>query len=409
MHSLWILLAPAWWVAFEFHWPRVFTWAIAHTHTSVTPILQLAELGGTSIVSAVLILLATGIGVLLTRASHPSYIRVASISFAIVACVYGWGLIRIEQVERAIDRNATIHAGAIQVDPTFVDSVDRMRDLSRSIDSHIDLLLWPESSLGHYHYELTDFRDPIKVSEMSEAPNPAEDPVKGLSVPLLAGGKTYDEGGRDKGPYRNTAFLIDPDKSILGRYVKRTLIPFGEYVPGESLLPSLQYWAALNSSLICGTTDEPLVLRKGTRVGTLICYEDMICSNARRTVAAGAECLVVIINGSAFRDSDTLSQHLRLAQLRAVENRRAMLRCAATGITCKISPTGSVEESIPTGVDGTLVAELPLSRELTVYTQYGDWFAWLCTALTALTAFRLYRLRRHQSDNGESQPSQQGF
>jgi apolipoprotein N-acyltransferase len=389
-----LILGAAWWVTFEFHWPRVFTWAIAHTHTSVVPILQLAEFAGTSGVSAVLVLATIGLGALTSPNGIKRYSFVSLLALSIVVGNYFWGLQRIEQVREGLATQATIRVAAIQVDPTDVDSIERMRTLTRSLDAKVDVVLWPESSLGNYHYKLTDFRDPIRVSELSEAPNPAEDPALGLTVPLIAGGKTYDEGGRDVGPYRNTAFLIDPDKTILGRYVKRTLIPFGEYVPGESWFPSLQYWAALNSSLICGATDDPLVLRDGKKIGALICYEDMICSNARRTVAAGAECFAVIINGSAFRDADTLAQHLRLAQLRVVENRRSMIRCAATGITCKIAATGQVEQSIPSGIDGTLIAELPLSTELTFYTRYGDWFAWLCTFISIGLVFWLMRSRK---------------
>lgn len=70
--------------------------------------------------------------------------------------------------------------------------------------------------------------------------------------------------------------------------------------------------------------------------------------------------------------------------LRAVENRRGMVRCAATGVTCYIAPTGRIEKQLPTGVDGELVAAVPLMTQLTFYTRYGEWFAWLCIAISAL-------------------------
>jgi apolipoprotein N-acyltransferase len=389
----WIWLAPAWWVSLEFLWPRVFTWAIAHTHTSVTPILQLAELAGTSGVSAMIILAVVATALML----HPPggrrpYAAIAA-ALIVVVIAYGWGVIREKQID-ALEREATVlRVAAIQVDPSFVDSVERMRAQSLAVQSDVDLVLWPESSLGHYHETLSDFRDPIRTSELSEAPNPAEDPSAGFRVELLAGGKTYRDGGRDCGPYCNTAFLIDPTKLITGKYVKRTLMPVGEYLPGESLFPEAREWAALTSALVRGTSDQPLRLAGGQQVGTLICYEDMIAANSRRTVLAGAELLVAIINGSGFRDEDTLSQHQRLAMLRTVENRRGMVRCAATGVTCYISPTGRVKQTIPTGGDNALVASVPMLQGLTLYTRWGEWFAWSCVAVTSVTGLRLRRFR----------------
>jgi len=408
-----LVVAPAWWVTIEFLWPRVFTWSIAHTHTEVLPIMQVAEWAGTPGVSFAVIFAALAIAVFGLVISgrfteSRAACRVSAISAAVVALAYVWGQFRIDQIDAIAASASTVRVAAIQVDPTFVDSVEKLRARSMPLQNDVDLVLWPESAIGHYHEKLGDFTDPIRVSELSEAPCPAEDPTNGFKTCLLAGGKQYDEGGRGEGPYQNTAFLISPEKQILGRYVKRTLIPFGEYLPGESFAPAMRYWAALDTSITPGTTDEPLVLPSvkkisGAKVGTLICYEDMISENARRTVLAGAECLAVIINGSAFRDADTLELHLRLAQLRAIENRRAMVRCAATGVTCSISPSGRIEQRLPVNVEGELVAAMPRMTLVTLYTSSGNAFAWVCVAVTAVSqGYLIYvsikrrRLRRLQ-------------
>lgn len=379
-HFIW--LAPTWWVALEFSWPRVFTWAIAHTHTAVVPVLQLAEFMGTGGVSAVVILAAITIAKTIELGYEKKPVLNVVTSYLFLAAVLVWGTYRVNQIEARMMNASTVRVAAIQVDPTFVDAVDKMRAITLRRQEDVELVLWPESSLGHYHESLTDFRDPIKTSELSEAPNPAEDPTEGFKVELIAGGKTYPDGGRGCGPYCNTAFLIDPAKSIVAKYVKRTLMPVGEYLPGESLLPVARDWVALESKLVQGTNDAPLTISSGHKVGTLICYEDMIAANSRRTVLGGAEFLIAIINGSGFRDVDTLVQHLRLAQLRAIENRRSLLRCAATGITCHVVPTGKIQESLPSGVEAELIASIPLCSELTIYTRFGEWFAWLCVAVS---------------------------
>lgn len=379
-----IWLAPGWWVALEFCWPRIFTWSIAHTHTNVVPLMQLAEFAGTSGVSALIVLAAITLAKAFELFRRQAGFPQVALAICFLLLVFAWGIYREEQISHRLAKAEVLRVAAIQVDPSFLDSIEKMRSRSLRLQGEADLILWPESALGQYHESLASFRDPIRTSELSESPNPAEDPTDGFTVELLAGGKTYADGGRDCGPYCNTAFLINPEKSIVGRYVKRTLMPVGEYLPGESFLPSARQWAALESSLVRGTSDAPISTAEGRKVGTLICYEDMIASNARRTVFAGAELLVAIINGSGFRDEDTLAQHQRLAMLRAVENRRGMVRCAATGVTCYIAPTGRIEKQLPTGVDGELVAAVPLMTQLTFYTRYGEWFAWLCIAISAL-------------------------
>ncbi len=72
-----IWLSPFLWVAIEFFWPRVFPWALAHTHTEFLPILQLAEIGGTSLISAAIVLtVCTLVAIVPSQdAIHDSHLR----------------------------------------------------------------------------------------------------------------------------------------------------------------------------------------------------------------------------------------------------------------------------------------------------------------------------------------------
>ena len=123
----------------------------------------------------------------------------------------------------------------------------------------------------------------------------------------------------------------------------------------------------------------------------------MVADNASASVREGAECLIALVNGSAFVDPDTLLQHLHLAQLRTIENRRAMIRCAATGVTCLIHPDGRIVEQLPIGNDGLLTVEVPLEQGLTFYTRYGDWFSHFATAISiGLCIYACYvRMKLH--------------
>jgi apolipoprotein N-acyltransferase len=120
----------------------------------------------------------------------------------------------------------------------------------------------------------------------------------------------------------------------------------------------------------------------------MLCYEDMIPEAARSLVAESATVLVSLINGAAFTEPLTLAQHRLLAQLRAVENRRAFVRCAATGETCVISPTGRIIARLPVHVQESLVATVPLLKSRTLSSRTGTVFPAACAVGLVVLARR---------------------
>jgi apolipoprotein N-acyltransferase len=427
---VWFQVVPLW-VSLENIWPKIFPWSISHTYLEWGSILQVAEFAGTGGVAALImtlninLFLLTRIGDRSMRETRISPCKLIAVTCLTATCIT-WGCLRYHQVEAAATRGSGMRVGIVQSDPTLEGSIEKLRLLSDGIQSNVDLIVWPESSIGIYDSRLEDFRDENKTVEWSEAPNPAADPYPDIRTWLLAGGKTYDNGGRNCGPYRNVGFLIDSDKQIRGRTCKRTLMPMGEYAPGERWFPQLRRWAAIDMEIVRGSDDAPLSVKtkrstkesgsesrtrlarglpdlaptipmtqtSGTMplvevvsdrpVGVLICYEDMDHRVAASTVRLGAECLVAMINASAFTSTTTRSQHLKLAQLRAVENRRSFLRCGGTGVSCYISPSGRIIDALPMDSDGVLVADVALNQKLTFFTVHGPWFTQGCWLLTSL-------------------------
>lgn len=398
----WLWLIVPVWVTIESHWPRIFNWATAHAYIGFPPVLQLAEYAGTAGVTACVVLASVALARLWLDPKDRRVLVESTLVFLAITLVCGWGGYALKQSGHQIASAETLQVAAIQVDPTFVESLGQMQGFSDSVAHRADLVLWPESTLGTYHLSLEHFRDSERTMANSEMPNPAVEPYPTIHCDLLAGGKTYD-GERDLGPYKNTAFLIDKNSQIVGRYVKRSLMPIGEYVPGERWFPQLRDWAAISTKLVRGESDSPLTLSDGSKVGMLVCYEDMVAANASSSVREGAECLVALANGSAFKDPDTLRQHLKLAQLRTIENRRALIRCAATGVTCLVLPDGTIAESLPIGESGFLLASVPLIHELTFYTRHGEWFSTLAMLITL--ACMLMLLRRPSVAPGVSLPT----
>jgi apolipoprotein N-acyltransferase len=137
-----------------------------------------------------------------------------------------------------------------------------------------------------------------------------------------------------------------------------------------------------------------LSLGDKARLGVMLCYEDMVPSAAKSLVDNSANVLFSLINGSSFKATLTLLQHRLLAQLRAVENRRCLLRCAATGETCVVSALGTIQARLPLHVESVLVAEVPLLEARTVASRIGQTFPLLCGGLAIAIALESWRRHR---------------
>lgn len=313
-----------------------------------------------------------------------------------------FGVYRLWDLERdergSVDR---LRVGVIQVDPSFTDSIEKMRKRSDGLEGELDLMLWPESTLGTYVKGVESVEAMRADLDVSRPPFVDTTGVKGLKSWLLVGGRTVAEGAEEEGPFYQTAYLIDGEGKIADRYHKRHLIPIGEYVPGETWFRELHDWAQLTEFTISGTSPDPV--RMGVhRLGVLICYEDTVPSAARKTVVAGAEVLICLINASAFEHPLALVQHRRLAQLRSVENRRTMIRCAGTGETCVLSPTGRMVSRLPVIEEGSLEIQVPLRSGWTLYQWVGHWLQAGSLGVT-LFGMMMGLFRRRKGADGETQ------
>jgi apolipoprotein N-acyltransferase len=115
-------------------------------------------------------------------------------------------------------------------------------------------------------------------------------------------------------------------------------------------------------------------------MGVFICYESVFPDFVRGFARDGAEFFVNISNDGYFGESKAREQHLSLVRMRAVENRRWIVRATNNGITAVVDPHGSVTETLPEYQDLSQVVRYGRSNELTPYSRHGDWFAWGCLA-----------------------------
>jgi apolipoprotein N-acyltransferase len=119
----------------------------------------------------------------------------------------------------------------------------------------------------------------------------------------------------------------------------------------------------------------------GHRYGVFICYEAVFADEVRQFAQLGAEVLVNISDDGWYGDTSAPWQHLNMARMRAIENRRWILRDTNNGVTAAIDPYGRVRQSIPRHVMDALPAEYGFRDDITFYTAHGDVFAWLCAIL----------------------------
>lgn len=196
---------------------------------------------------------------------------------------------------------------------------------------------------------------------------------------LLVGSPDAEPSGAVDGGarYRNSAFLISPQRQLLARYDKMHMVPFGEYVPLKSILFFVNK-LAYGIGDFEGGQDYTVFDIPGGRFSATICYEVIFPDQVRRYVKEGAEFLVNITNDAWFGPSAAPTQHLAMAVLRAVENRRYLVRAANTGISAIVDPNGRIVHASDLFVPAVITERIHIERAQTFYTRYGDLFAWIC-------------------------------
>jgi apolipoprotein N-acyltransferase len=254
--------------------------------------------------------------------------------------------------------------------------LDDVESLSLAPSAHRpDLLVWPEAPAP---FSFQDARFAKRASSLAIR----------FGHPYIAGviewKKHEDASGRPGFFAYNSALLFDAQGQRDFSYDKVHLVPFGEYEPFP-----------LIHRVVTSVSDEVGGFQKGSSytVGHLaggysfsvfICYEAIYAGEVRRFAANGAELLVNISNDGWFGRSAAPEQHLRMARVRAVENRRWLVRTTNNGFTVSVDPYGRIFSPLPPDVRAAADLPYDFRTDQTIYTRYGDWFAWLCVVVSII-------------------------
>jgi apolipoprotein N-acyltransferase len=315
-----------------------------------------------------------------------------ALGLAVLVVLAGYGAIRLAQVReemaRAESKTVSVVQGSIEQSLKWnpdqrIFTMLTYRDLTQKAAANKPwLVVWPETAMPFF------FQNDQTATEWLEAM------VRETGSALLFGGPAFEEVGQET-HYFNRAYLLDGRGKVLDHYDKVHLVPFGEYVPLQKYLTFVKKLTQAAGDYVAGPGARVLTL-DGTGLGVLICYESIFPELARRQVQAGSDYLVVITNDAWFGRSSAPYQHFSMAVLRAVENRRAVIRAANTGISGLILPSGETVETLGLFERQQLTGSLPSLEIRTIYTAWGDLTSIICFVVMVLfLAAPFMRRKRH--------------
>jgi apolipoprotein N-acyltransferase len=245
-----------------------------------------------------------------------------------------------------------------------------------------DVIIWPESPAPFLD------KDPRLLT-------PLRDLAVYMHAPVIAGTTSLDAHG-DRFDMYNSALFVRPDGTVAGRYDKIHLVPWGEYIPYKNFFSFAKNLTQQAGDMTHGWR-RVIFSSGGHRFGVFICYEEIFGDEIRLFAKQGAQVLVNISNDGWYGDTCAPWQTLNMSRMRAIENRRWLLRDTNTGITTIIDPYGRLTASIQRHALTSLAARYGYRSDQTFYTMHGDLFAYLCGIITLgiIAATVWVSLRRH--------------
>ncbi len=225
-----------------------------------------------------------------------------------------------------------------------------------------ELVLWPESAIDFYLREASAVRDALL------------DASAGLGADLVLGAPHY-RAARPTPRYHASVFVLR-DGAVGDRYDKVHLVPFAESAP---LGPR---FAGARAHFSAGATPRLLETRFA-RLGAFVCGEAMFPDVARTHARNGASLLINPSNDGWYGHPAAARHLVQAAALRAVENRRSVVRAASGGPSVSIDPRGRIEPLGHTQTPVSAVATVRLSTVATPYQYTGELAAWIALVLAA--------------------------
>jgi apolipoprotein N-acyltransferase len=404
----WPVAVAGWWVAAEAlrdRWPYAFPWGRLAMSQAGAPTAPWTAIGGAPLLSFLLALAGTTLAwLLLTRGTAR---RVApALAFAGAAgLALAGGLLPVDNVPPG---TPTATVAAIQGGAPHARNVPDLLRATTVTANHAraterlaaevragtrpapDLVIWPENST-----DLDPRLYPPVYATIASA-------VNAIGRPVLVGEVLQN-------PQRNVGQLWTPGRGPGPMYVKRQLVPFGEYIPFRGLLSHITSLVALQPHDFTAGSRAVVFHIGRMRLGDVICYEIGFDPLVRSEVTAGANLLTMQTNDASFevdgQRGESLQQ-LAMARIRAVESDRAVVVASTTGVSAVIAPDGTLLAHTGTWRQAVLDERVPLVSTVTLADRVGQWPEYVITGLTvaAFAWAAAMALRRRQSNTPAAGP-----
>ena len=393
-----LAIVPFAWVTTELGRQYVwdgFPWTLlGYSQVTVLPVAQIASIVGVYGLSWVLALSAAALAAAVLERGRWRWIAPVTTVVLVVSLAL-WGSLRLRSssLTAAGDavRVAVVQGNIAQDDkwdPAMRETITEtyLSMTRQAVAAGATFILWPESATPCF-FE----RDLVGGGAIRQL-------ARQSGATLLIGSdqvepmKATSATDAPKELYYNAAFLVQPDGDVGGVYRKMHLVPFGEYVPLQSLLFFVGPIVEAVSAFTPGR-DPVLLPVAGHLVSTAICYEVIFPSLIRRFVADGSEMLTTITNDAWYGRSSAAYQHWEQAVMRSIEQGRYMARAANTGISGFVDPYGRILQKTELFHPAVLVDDLRFLKVRTIYSRTGDLIAWvsLVVVIAAVVAIAVKR------------------
>ncbi|HEY5533431.1 MAG TPA: apolipoprotein N-acyltransferase [Ignavibacteria bacterium] len=272
------------------------------------------------------------------------------------------------------------------------DYAQLIRDISLK-NNNLDIIIFPEAAVTYY------ILDPMNESKYDVLKNL----IDSIKTPVLMGAPDLSiytdtlnapaDAPKYNSKYRyssfNSAILLEKEKnkSELQKYNKIKLVAASERMPHQDKLKFLKNiikWSVGISSYEIGKDTTIFNLNNKFTFNTAICYESIYPEFFSEFVKKGADFCVVITNDGWWGKLFGTYQHNQYSVLRAIENRRWIVRCANTGISCYIDPYGNMLQKTEINERALITEDIGIRKQQTFYTGYGDLTGVSCMYFTVI-------------------------
>lgn len=392
------LAAAAIWTALDLLRSWEFPWATLGYAQHENPLLlPLAAFGGVYALSFVCALGGAGIAASV-RGGAPGRVRAGAAWLGVLAAHLLGALapdpgpgpdaptVRVAVLQGNIDQGVKWNRSLAEETLRIYESLSREAALAGA-----QLVVWPETAVPGAVEGNAELR--VRLANLARE--------TGAELVIGGVGLTLDANGRPE-RFFDSGFLFSAEGTLVDRYDKTKLVPFGEYVPFRPLLGlfiSSVASGATSLDVSAGEAVRALDLgRDGLRAGVVVCYELLFPDLVRRFAADGGELLLAITNDAWYGRTGAPYQFLAMTALRSAESGLFTARSANTGVSGFIDGRGRVRETTPIFEREFRVMDVPRHpspRTATFYVRHGDVFAiacWLAWAGLALRAWRRPRV-----------------